>query len=218
MRLHNNQKIVFFGDSITRGHFGNNYIRILGRMLEDRSVKGSFQFINAGRDGDMVEDLIDRVWADVLPKKPDWVVVLIGINDLFFESIYMFNPTQSGGNGSESTYSRFSERFKTTYSRLVYILKEEVENIALCTLTGIEGDENPEIQDRLAIVNDIIRALAREQGCYLIDVSNFFRIKQHTLRTAGHRKEFVMTIDGVHLSPFGAEAVAEAMYDFFTSS
>lgn len=215
MRLHDGDKIVFFGDSITKANFGSNYINALTRLLSDNSVKNTFTFVNAGRDGDMVADLVSRAQLDVLSREPDWVVINIGINDVFYESIFMANPAMETEDGKRAGFKHMIGHFRHDYSSLIDILKGRIKNIALCTTTGIEGPTDLSIVERLAAVNDTIRMLAHENDCPLIDVATAFKERLGELRKAGHIEEYVLTVDGVHLNHRGAQVVADALFEFF---
>ncbi len=68
-------KIVFFGDSLTQGTLGVDYVDKVAHMLRGH------HFINSGVNGDTSLNLYRRVEPDVLAHQPDGVLILIGIND-----------------------------------------------------------------------------------------------------------------------------------------
>jgi len=218
MRLLDGQKVVFFGDSITRGFFGSNYIDALRHLFNRNSIDIDFKFINAGRDGDMVGDLLHRVREDVLPHNPNWVVVLVGLNDLFYESMYMTRLSMEGEERKSHALRHMIGHFKDSYSELIDILEDEIENVVLCTTTIIEEDLNPGLQERLALINDAIRSLADMKGCELIELYDAFKDALAELKDEGHNEEYLLTVDGVHLNKQGAEVVAEKMFEFFRNS
>ena len=86
--------VVFFGDSITDGGrarkgrdynhtMGQGYAFILAAMLGDQLAERDLTFINRGISGNTVPDLQARWKADVLDLKPDFLSILIGVNDTF---------------------------------------------------------------------------------------------------------------------------------------
>ena len=88
-KLKNSQKVVFIGDSITdcerRGAespFGLGYVRFAIDLITAADPQHKFEFINRGISGDVCPGLRNRWKKDVLAHKPDWVSVLIGINDV----------------------------------------------------------------------------------------------------------------------------------------
>ena len=84
-------RIVFFGDSITdcdrdRGDLnslGNGYVKILADKLRPIYPDTDIELINKGISGDRVQELLARVQTDVIALKPDAVVIMIGINNVW---------------------------------------------------------------------------------------------------------------------------------------
>ena len=87
--------VVFIGDSITDGGrartgrdynhtMGQSYAFILAAMLGDQLAERDLTFINRGISGNTVPDLQARWKADVLDLKPDFLSILVGVNDTFF--------------------------------------------------------------------------------------------------------------------------------------
>ncbi len=84
--------ILFFGDSITdsgrnRELFistGKGYVTMASGQLSFENP-GKYRFLNRGIMGNRVGDLLARVQMDVIPHKPDYMSILIGVNDLFLE-------------------------------------------------------------------------------------------------------------------------------------
>jgi len=95
-RLRDGETFVFAGDSITdcgrrrgplRGRratmnlLGDGYVSQVADLVRARYPEHTIKFINEGISGDTVVDLEER-WDAVLAHKPDWLSVLVGINDL----------------------------------------------------------------------------------------------------------------------------------------
>ena len=85
----NGETIVFIGDSITdcgrRDQFfpyGNGYAKMAIDLVTACYPEKSFTYFNRGIGGDTVEGLHNRWHDDLILLKPDWVSILIGINDL----------------------------------------------------------------------------------------------------------------------------------------
>ena len=86
--------VVFIGDSITDGGrarkgrdynhtMGQGYAFILAATLGDQLAERDLTFINRGISGDTIPDLQARWKTDVLDLKPDFLSILIGVNDTF---------------------------------------------------------------------------------------------------------------------------------------
>jgi acyl-CoA thioesterase-1 len=83
------QTVLFTGDSITdcgrRAEFrpfGAGYVRMAIDLINARHPDNGCRFINTGIGGNIARDLFDRWTDDVIRHKPDWLSIMIGINDL----------------------------------------------------------------------------------------------------------------------------------------
>jgi lysophospholipase L1-like esterase len=61
---------------------GEGYVRDIAALVTARYPGRSIRFLNQGIGGDVATGLRDRWRDDVLVHQPDWVSVLVGINDL----------------------------------------------------------------------------------------------------------------------------------------
>lgn len=90
-----NDHIIFYGDSITdcgrdrdalpgepRG-WGHGYAAMTAEFLRAQNPELGLQFTNKGVGGNRVYDLEERLETDVLALRPDFVSILIGINDVW---------------------------------------------------------------------------------------------------------------------------------------
>ena len=86
------KKILFQGDSITDmersrendGNRGIGYPTLVTAFLGAQRPE-EFEFINRGISGNRVIDLLARVKSDTINQKPDYMSILIGINDVWHE-------------------------------------------------------------------------------------------------------------------------------------
>ncbi len=83
------QTLVFIGDSITdcgrrdqAFPFGSGYVRFAIDLITARYPERDITYHNRGIGGDVSTGLLRRWSEDVLAHQPDWVSVMIGINDL----------------------------------------------------------------------------------------------------------------------------------------
>lgn len=75
------KKIIFFGDSITElAVKPEGYISNLRKKLEQEGLSKNYELIGSGISANKVYDLYLRLEDDVLSKKPDAVVIWIGVN------------------------------------------------------------------------------------------------------------------------------------------
>jgi len=89
MKLLPGQKILFQGDSITDAgriredvnSLGGGYAMMAASRIQARHPEMGLQFLNRGISGNRAADLARRWQEDCLDLKPDWVSILIGVND-----------------------------------------------------------------------------------------------------------------------------------------
>ena len=150
--IQDGQTVVFIGDSITdcgrrdvAAPLGNGYVKIAVDLITARYPERRIKFFNKGIGGDVSLGLRDRWADDVLVYNPDWVSVLVGINDLHCR----FHPDtqeQITPDKYRQTYSQFLERTsKSTKARLVlmdpfYISKENNPNSQRTTVLEALGE------------------------------------------------------------------------------
>jgi lysophospholipase L1-like esterase len=61
---------------------GNGYVKFIADLIAIRYPAMKVNIVNKGISGNTVADLRERWHDDVLVLKPDWVSILIGINDV----------------------------------------------------------------------------------------------------------------------------------------
>ena len=110
------ETIVFIGDSITdcgrRDQFfpyGNGYAKMVIDLVTACYPEKSFTYFNEGISGDTVEGLHNRWHDDLIFLKPDWVFILIGINDLH---CFLADSTTLAPDRYEKLYRAILERIK----------------------------------------------------------------------------------------------------------
>lgn len=82
MAVKSGQTIAFIGDSITQA--GNNkggYISLVMSALNSQGL--DLKHIPAGKSGHKSTDMLARLEADVLSKKPQWMTLSSGVNDVW---------------------------------------------------------------------------------------------------------------------------------------
>ncbi|KAA3659961.1 MAG: GDSL family lipase [Calditrichaeota bacterium] len=87
--IQNCETILFMGDSITDcGRrtdpmgLGNGFVRLFHDLVLAQKSEIDIKIINRGISGETVVDLRKRWPMDVIEHQPDWLCLLIGINDI----------------------------------------------------------------------------------------------------------------------------------------
>ena len=92
-KFENGARLLFQGDSITdmkwgrnqkdRNHYlGHSYVFLLASRLGVDMADANLEFFNRGVSGNKVSDLRKRWQKDAIEMNPDWLTVLIGVNDV----------------------------------------------------------------------------------------------------------------------------------------
>lgn len=187
--------VVCFGDSITeQGGAWGGYVGMAEKVLRRSRPDANIRLVAAGVSGSRVPDLERRVDAEVIARKPQAVVVYIGINDVWHST--------RGGGTSLSDY-------EAGLDRLVEKMQQAGIAVILCTPSVI-GEARPgtnSLDSMLDTYAEATRQVAARHGCRLVDLR---RALQDYL-TAHNPRNFesgILTTDGVHLNAAGNRLVA----------
>jgi isoamyl acetate esterase len=195
------KKIVFFGDSITEmGVQPEGYITRLGQLFKDKNLDKNYELIGAGIGGNKVYDLYLRLEDDVLSKKPDAVVIWVGVHDVWHKKL-----AQTGTD---------PDKFEKFYEALIRKFKERNITVLLTTPAAIgeRSDCSNEMDGDLNRYASIIRNLAAKNNCTLVDLRKDFMDYLKT-NNPENKDRGILTTDGVHLNAAGNNFVAGKMYD-----
>ena len=186
--LRKNDRIVFFGDSITEQQLYTNYVE---SYLSARFPELELTFFNAGWGGDTAPNSLSRLERDVLSCQPTLVTLCFGMND---GSYCLPN---------ETVKSNYVNGMKTLIARL------KAAGIRMVLLTPGMADEA--VSENLKAVNynygglrvmaDEALALARAEGLPHADLHKLMNMTNDAARAAD--REFCMIPDGVHPDPAG---------------
>jgi len=198
MQIQKPIKVIFFGDSITRaGVTPGGYITLMQEALRGKT-NPEYELIGAGIGGNKVYDLFLRFEDDVLSKKPDIVVIYVGVNDVWHK--------QSSQTGTDP------DKFIAFYTAMIKKLQAAGIRVIVCTPAAIgERTDFSNAQDGdLNRYSNIIRELAQKYSCGLVDLRKAFL--DYNLKNNPENKESgILTTDRVHLNPAGNKLVADLM-------
>ena len=189
------QKIAFMGDSITEAGAGpNGYVTLVIRGLEANGVKATS--IPAGISGHKSNDMLKRLENDVLNKKPDWMTLSCGVNDVWH-----------GANGVPL------DKYKENITAIVEKCQAAGVKVMILTSTMIGEDQPNANNQKLIAYNDFLRELAKEKKCLLADLNADM---QAAIAKAGpDKKGNLLTGDGVHMNPAGNVMMATGVLKAF---
>jgi len=199
--LENPTRIVFFGDSITQAGVGKTgYITKMAEMLGTMGLASKYELIGAGIGGNKIYDLYLRHEEDVIAKKPNIVIIYVGINDVWHKT--------SSRTGTDA------DKFERFYSALIKRLQKSNIQVVICTPTviGEKYDATNENDGDLNAYSNIIRKIAADNQCKLIDLRKSFLTyeEKHNIE---NKASGILTTDRVHLNEAGNQFLAETMWE-----
>jgi len=192
------KRVIFFGDSITQqGAKGGGYINLLKKQVD--STK--FQLLGAGIGGNKVYDLYLRIEEDVINKKPDLVIVYVGINDVWHKL----------GARTGTDY----EKYLKFYQAIINKLQAAGSKVVLCTpsVIGEKKEGSNEVDADLTKYAAGIRELAAKNNLPLCDLRKAF-IDYEAKNNPEDKEKGILTTDKVHLNATGNQLVAEQILPF----
>jgi lysophospholipase L1-like esterase len=165
------QKVLFIGDSITdcgrrewAAPYGDGYVSLVRSLLIARYPELGLTFTNRGIGGDTTRELAARWERDVVAERPDWLSVMIGINDVW-RAFDGDDPAEAVPLPEyEATLRRLLERaIEATAARLI-----------LAQPYMIEPDRAQPMRKAMDEYGDAVRQTASEYGAILVPVQAAF--------------------------------------------
>ena len=178
MLIAKQSKVVLIGDSITdcarvrpigegrENALGTGYVALINAFLEASDPAADIRIVNMGAGGNTVRELKERWTTDALDLRPDWLSVMIGINDVwrrFHHRRYVAEDQIS------------LEEYEETLDGLIRSAKGNgIQNVLLMTPFVIEG--NPADRMRLLTVEfgKAVKRVADRYGALFVDMQAVF--------------------------------------------
>ena len=186
----NEQAIAFLGDSITQAGVGSpgGYCQLVVSGLAANGIK--VKLIAAGISGHKSNDMRSRLAKDVLDKKPDWMTLSCGVNDVWH-----------GANGVPL------DAYKTNIMDIVDRAQAAGIRVMILTATMISEDAKAVNNQKLADYNTWLRTLSAEKKCLLADLNADMQKAVEEGRAKGKTGN-LLTTDGVHMNLAGNQMMA----------
>lgn len=199
-------KFLFQGDSITDAdrqrendnNYGYGYPNLTAAYYL-KNMPNEIEFINRGVSGDRIVDLYARMKVDIINLKPDYMSVLIGVNDVWHEL-----NEQNGVS---------PEKYEKIYSMLVEELLEELPDLKILVLEPfvLKGPATaekwsifrPEVEKRAAAA----KRVAEKYGLTFVELQKKFDDAAEKAETT------YWLADGVHPTAAGHEIIKEALIE-----
>lgn len=167
-------KVLFIGDSISdyerkrpvgEGLFnawGRSYVADAASLLGCAYPDLHIRFVNMGISGNQVRDLKSRWQADVIDQKPDWVSVLIGINDVW---------RQFDSPEIKEEHVPLSE-YEQTYEELILHTLPLTKGMILMTPYFMEPNRQDPMRKRMDEYGAVVKKLAEKHKLVFVDLQS----------------------------------------------
>ena len=178
MLLEPKSKLVMIGDSITDcdrarpygeglfGAIGKGYVSLVDALLTAAYPECGTRVVNMGTSGNTVRDLKERWQTDVLDLKPDWLSIMIGINDVWRQYDL---PAQT----EQHVYI---DEYEETLEALVKRTRPQLQGLVLMTPFYIEPNEADPMRRTMDQYGEVVKKLAFKYDAGFVDT------RQHLIR------------------------------------
>lgn len=190
--------LLFLGDSITDSHrlwqpenggLGDGYVKMLSGIVAEKHLPVTF--INKGHDGFTLPSLLRNLPTDCYPFMPDFITILIGINDIAV---------------SRNCGVPFSaETFAARYDKLLSEILAHTNARLLCMAPFIFPHPQ-EYQLWFPDVHRVERVIAETAEKYRVPFLPLHDFLNGCALEEGYGN---ITLDGVHLTARGHRLLAE---------
>ncbi|QMV44123.1 SGNH/GDSL hydrolase family protein [Cohnella cholangitidis] len=206
MLLQQGQKVLFIGDSITDcdrakpageglfGALGRGYVSLVDALLQAIYPDLGIRVVNTGISGNTVVDLEARWQEDVLDRKPDWLSIMIGTNDVWRQYDTPFIKE----------WHVYPDKYEATLRALVERTKPHVGKIVLMTPFYLESNEQDAMRRTMDEYGAIVKKIAEETGSLFVDTQAAFNVVLKDLYSA------TLAWDRVHPTQAGHAVLARA--------
>ena len=168
VEIKKNSLVLFQGDSVTDWHRDRNDLKSMGdsyvKLMNEYLSKFNITVVNKGVAGNKVNNLLDRFDNDFKDVKPDYIFILIGVNDTWHDF-----PNQ-----------KTTKQFEDEYDLLINKIITEI-NVPIILLEPFIIGYNEEITCMKADLNDKIEAIKRLSNKYNLEYISFIDEFNETL-------------------------------------
>ena len=176
MKIQTGAKLLFQGDSVTdagrtrpiseglHNPLGGGYPNLVNGLLTAVYPERMIRVVNMGNSGDNTRSLLARWKTDTLDLKPDWLSIMIGVNDIWrqFDVPYM-----------KERHVKIAE-YEANLRKMIEQAKQTIPNIVLMTPFYMEPNRGDAMRAAVDRYGEVCRRLAEEYGLIFVDVQGAF--------------------------------------------
>ncbi len=213
--MENKKVILFQGDSITDAgrdkehntHIGRGYPALVTAAL-NADAPYSYACLNRGISGNRVVDLYARIRKDMINLKPDYMSILIGINDVWHE--------YSSQNGV------CAEKYEMVYGLLIEEVKRDLPDLKIMILEPFvlpgsateNNDQHPNrwdyFREETALRREAAKRIAEKFSLLFVPLQDMFDKVNADAPTDNY-----WLADGVHPTLAGHELIKRRWLEAF---
>ncbi|MEI6430840.1 MAG: SGNH/GDSL hydrolase family protein [bacterium] len=206
MKITTGSKWIIIGDSVTdagrtqpigEGLFdpmGRGYVNIVDALIGATYPEQQIRIVNMGNSGNTVRDLEKRWQRDVIDLKPDWLSIMIGINDVWRQFDSPLRPEQAVS----------LDEYEATLRRLIESTAPTVKGLILATPFYIENRKEDAMRRRMDEYGAVVRRLSEDYHTVFIDTQAAFD------SALTHYYPATLAWDRIHPNQIGHAILAKA--------
>ncbi|WP_163194976.1 SGNH/GDSL hydrolase family protein [Clostridium thermarum] len=206
MLIQENSKLVMIGDSITdagrnynvgegwQDSFGYGYVNLVNGLILSTYPEKKIRIVNKGISGNTIRDLKARWKEDVLDLKPDWLSIMIGINDVWR---HYDTPLILENRVGE-------DEFRKNYEELVSSIRPQLKGLVIMSPYIIEPNKSDVMRAHIDRYGQIAKEVAEEYGAIFVDTQKAFDDFCKVYYSAA------LSLDRIHPNTTGHMIIAKA--------
>lgn len=206
MLLEPNSKLIMIGDSITDcerarpygeglfGAIGKGYVSLVDALLMAAYPERGIRVVNMGTSGNTIRELKERWQTDVLDLKPEWLSIMIGINDVWRQYDL---PTQTEKHV-------LIDEYEETLDSLVKSTRPQLQGLVLMTPFYLEPNVSDPMRSTMDQYGEIVKKVASKYDARFVDTQAAFN------QILAHIYPGTLAWDRVHPNMAGHAVLARA--------
>ncbi|WP_211747590.1 SGNH/GDSL hydrolase family protein [Paenibacillus sp. Marseille-Q4541] len=170
MKLQAGDRFVMIGDSVTdcgrarpvgEGSMGlgDGYVKNVDALLQSVYPELGVRVLNVGISGNNVRDLKNRWQTDVLDLKPDFLSIMIGINDVWRQ----FDSPQ------RKEFHVYLDEYESTLQEIVTAVRPQVKGIVLMTPYYLEPNTDDAMRSTMDLYGEAVHRVAKKNDTIFVD-------------------------------------------------
>ncbi len=176
---------------------GDGYVRNVASWLTLNAPEHRIRVVNMGTSGNTVRDLETRWQTDVLDLEPDWLSIMIGINDVWRQFDSPLRPQEAAS----------LEVYEATLEKLAVEARPFLKGLVMMSPYYIESLTTDHMRGRMDEYGEAVRRVAEKTGAIFVDTQAAFN------QFLAHYHSAYIAWDRVHPNHVGHTLLAKAFLD-----